>query len=559
MNPIWLLLIGMVVVIGGVLLLRLHVFLAMILGALVVALATPQNAIYQSSVRTNAIAIKSIADDGMTFVLATKKVMTPGTRLSLVPITHPDFGASTLEVVSSNETETTARVIKMGVQYAKGPAPSLTDVVLEPAQDAAARSASTQSMGARVAEGFAATARDIAILIAMASIIGEALLISGSAERIVVACRRGLGDKRAPLAFLTSGFILGIPLFTVFYLLIPLAKVMRARSGRDYLLYILAIVAGATMTHSLVPPAPGPLFVASALKVNLVAMIAAGTIVSAFAAMGGYGYALWANRRWDIPLRDTMGAAAASHETVRDAEAGPEAVAALPPLWVALLPILLPVVLIAAGEIAELVKPGPDASPLVTDVLLPVAKVVGEKNLALTISVLVALAVVAYRKWDSKAVRQTVGDALTHGGVIILITAAGGAFGFVLRQTDIAASVREMVPAAKLSLIPLAWLAATLVRTAQGSATVAMITAAGIVAPLAAAGGLGYHPVYLACAIGCGSKPVMWMNDSGFWIIGKVSGLTEVEMLKSATIMMAIMGVVGLGVTMLAAIVLPLM
>jgi GntP family gluconate:H+ symporter len=118
--------------------------------------------------------------------------------------------------------------------------------------------------------------------------------------------------------------------------------------------------------------------------------------------------------------------------------------------------------------------------------------------------------------------------------------------------------MKDFLPVTKLALLPLAFLITTAVRTAQGSATVAMITAVGIVAPVAAGGALGFHPVYLALAIGCGSKPGMWMNDAGFWIIGKISGLTESETLKTATILMSIMGVVGLGATMLAAWILPL-
>jgi len=128
----------------------------------------------------------------------------------------------------------------------------------------------------------------------------------------------------------------------------------------------------------------------------------------------------------------------------------------------------------------------------------------------------------------------------------------------VLRQTELAASLKDLVPAGRLALLALAWGVAVLIRTAQGSATVAIITTAGIVAPIAAQGGLGFHPVYLALAIGCGSKPVMWMNDSGFWIICTVSGFTEGETLKSATVMSAIMGVVGLGVVVLGAWLMPM-
>ena len=118
--------------------------------------------------------------------------------------------------------------------------------------------------------------------------------------------------------------------------------------------------------------------------------------------------------------------------------------------------------------------------------------------------------------------------------MIILITAAGGAFGGMLKQTGIGERIAELTPTANtLLVLPLAFGITTLVRTAQGSATVAMITAVGILAPLAAATDLGYNNVYVALAIGCGSKPIAWMNDSGFWVICKMSGMTEGETLKT--------------------------
>jgi H+/gluconate symporter-like permease len=157
--------------------------------------------------------------------------------------------------------------------------------------------------GERVAEGFGRTAAQIGLLIAMASIIGSALMESGGADRIVRSALRALGQRRAPVAFLGSGFVLSIPVFfdTVFYMLIPLAKAARIRSGGQYLLYVLAIVAGGTMTHSLVPPTPGPLFVANALGVSLALMIAGGCAVGGCAAAVGFAYARWVDARARIP------------------------------------------------------------------------------------------------------------------------------------------------------------------------------------------------------------------------------------------------------------------
>ncbi|MEM7316354.1 MAG: SLC13 family permease [Planctomycetota bacterium] len=136
------------------------------------------------------------------------------------------------------------------------------------AEPAAAQKMSEKPAGQRLAEGFGDTCRKIGILIAMASVIGTCLLESGAARRIVDWTRELVGERRTPLAFAASGFIVGIPVFfdTVFYLLMPLAKAMYRKEVKNYLLYVMSIVVGATMAHSLVPPTPGPLLVASEIK-----------------------------------------------------------------------------------------------------------------------------------------------------------------------------------------------------------------------------------------------------------------------------------------------------
>jgi GntP family gluconate:H+ symporter len=400
-------------------------------------------------------------------------------------------------------------------------------------------------IGVRLGHGFGDTAGKVGILVAMASVLGRTLMESGAAERIVVSTRRLLGDKRAPLAFLFSGFVLGNLVFaeTVFYLLIPLAKVMRARSGANYLLYVLCIVAGATMTHSLVPPTPGPSFAATEFGVSFARMIPTGMIIGAIAACAGYAYARWANRRWDIPLRAELSEAEALAETQMQR--------VLPPLWVALVPIILPVALIAAAAACDAMGTKTRAAWFI--------RAVGDKNVALSIAAGVGLLIVAMqRRLDRKAVLAAVGDALSGAGVIILIICAGGAFGKALSETHVADQLTNSLKNAQHALIPLAFFAAALIRTAQGSATVAMITAAGIIAPIAASMHLPFHPVYLAVAVGCGSKPFMWMNDSGFWIIGKMSGFTEAETLKTASMMMVVEASVGLGATMVGAWLVPM-
>jgi GntP family gluconate:H+ symporter len=343
-----------------------------------------------------------------------------------------------------------------------------------------------------------------------------------------------------------SSFTLGIPVFfdTVFYLLFPLGKALRRQTGKDYLLYILTIVAGATMAHSLVPPTPGPLTVAGFFgdEVSIGSMMLGGLIVGLFTVSTGIAYAYWANRRWEIPLRGEDAEQSGEGEDLDESN--------LPSLWFSLLPILLPVVLIA-GQTINLSLGGDSA----------LLKFLGDKNIALILSAGVAISLLVtspFRK-ERQNIREAVQEALASGGVIILVTAAGSGFGAVLKDTGIAKEIGQLFEGGgTLILIPVAYLVTALVRTAQGSATVAMITAGGIIAPLALDTDLGYSALYLALAIGCGSKPISWANDSGFWVIGRMSGMTPLETFKSVSIMMILMSLVGLAVVLIGATLLPL-
>ena len=476
MDPLWLMLIGMVVVVGGILVFRLHAFLALIFAAVIVSTLTPR---------------------------------------------------STLE------------------QYATGKGMAATE----------AQSFAQQSVGQRVAAGFGGTCAKIGILIAMASIIGKCLLESGAAERIIRSTLRVFGEKGAPLGFLTSGFVLAIPVFfdTVFYLMVPLAKSMGIRNKRNYGLYIMAIVAGAVMAHSLVPPTPGPLFVAEALGVNIGWMIMGGIVVGVFTSIVGYLYALCANRWWTIPVRDSGDISMAELSDL--AQKSEED---LPPLWLSLGPIVLPVLLISGKTILNSLVDTPPASSGLQFAYACMNQI-GDKNIALIVSGILALVLLAGQKrGEQAALAPAVQSALSTGGVIILITSAGGAFGGAFQQTGIGHRVGELAAAYQIGVLPLAFFVTALVRTAQGSATVAMMTAVAITAGLASDGQLGFHPVYLALVIGCGSKLVAWMNDSGFWVICKMSGMKESETLKTCSIMMAIMGLSGLLFVMLLARLFPL-
>lgn len=542
------LLAGMTVVVGGILAVRLHPFLALILGAWVVGTITPPAVVERHLLETVKLKGVELDPEGQAITVKPDAAVQVGTVLASY-IADPATGGlrewDQFRVIQRDDQ----RAVALCEESSPDPWPERLIVVTASGRKAAADGLK-KTIAERVATGFGNTCASIGILIALASIVGKCLLDSGGADRIVRSCLRLFGERSAPAAFLSSGFLLGIPVFfdTVFYLMIPLARALWLRTRKNYLLYVLAIVAGGTMTHSLVPPTPGPLAAAEALGVNLGTMILGGLIVGAVTASFGYLYAVFVDRRNDIPLRATPDITLEDLEQISER---PDS--ELPPLWLSLVPILLPVVLIGGDAVIGTLA-GVPAN------LKEAFHILGDKNVSLALAAFVSLGmVIRYTRTTLAALRSSVEAALASGGSVILITAGGGAFGYVLQQTGVSNLVQELPQSSPAVLLSLAFLLTTVIRTAQGSATVAMITAAGVLSGFAASGQLPFHPVYLALAIGCGSKPFAWMNDSGFWVICKMSGLTETEGLRFVSPMTAMMGVIGLGVTVTGAVLFPLM
>ncbi|MBA2243948.1 MAG: GntP family permease [Gemmatimonadetes bacterium] len=409
----------------------------------------------------------------------------------------------------------------------------------------------------RVAEAFGSTAGSIGIVIALAAIVGKAMLDSGAADRVVRMFLAWLGVERGPAALMASGFVLSVPVFfdTVFFLLLPLARSMYQRTGRHYLKYLMVVSAGAAITHTLVPPTPGPLVIAETLGVDLGLMMLVGLLVALPSAVVGFLFSGWLDRRMPVPLR-TEASGVPETEPVEDRQ--------LPGLLPSLLPILLPVLLISANTIVSTLARGEGDAPGAWSMAAPYASLVGNANLALLLSAAIALWVYyAQRKPTRTELARSVEEALMSAGVIILITAAGGAFGAMLRAAEIGPAIGGLFPARAgapgMILLALAFGVASLLKIAQGSSTVAMITASGMIAAMVAdPGTLRFHPVYLATAIASGSLVGSWMNDSGFWIYTKMGGLTEVEALRSWTPLLALLGLAGMGTTVILALVMPL-
>lgn len=534
----------------------------------------------------------------------------------------------------------------------------------------------------RVATAFGNTAGGIAIVIALAAVIGTCMLDSGAADRIVRAFVGSLGEKRAPLALMGSGYVLAIPVFfdTVFYLLVPLARSLHRRTGKEYLKYILAIAAGGAITHTLVPPTPGPLLMAQTLNVDLGLMIMVGMGVAFPAAVVGLVFADIASRIMQTPMRSLAGVP--DKEPLEDAQ--------LPSLAVAVLPVLLPVLLISGNTVlstlanmehAALVQPGDvqnwsslqdqlrgadamtavgrirERLPAETQALLAqptaltaedqatvvagvndmlqvkdlyldtaflgvkldpavssllkqdlarmplasrerlnrlllegavngggdatlrphvwdtplrdaanVSEVFGNANFALLLSTVIALWMLKTQRNLSKdELASVVETSLMSGGVIILITAGGGAFGAMLQQAQIGGAIEHLFgqslrgAGTGIAYLVMGFAISSVLKVAQGSSTVAMIVGSSmIMAMLGPDVSLGFHPVYLATAIGGGSLVGSWMNDSGFWIFAKMGGLTEVEALKSWSLMLICLGITSFAISVLLALVLPL-
>ncbi len=408
----------------------------------------------------------------------------------------------------------------------------------------------------RVGEAFGKVAGAIGIVIAMAAVIGKCLMDSGAAERIVRSLTGALGEKRTPLALMSSGYVLSVPVFfdTVFYLVVPVVRSLWKEKRKNYVLYLTAVVAGGAVTHSMVPPTPGPLFMANELGIDLGTMMIVGGLVGIPMSLAGLFVCRWLNEKMPLDMRPYPG---------EDMEP-PADDAHLPPLWASLAPVVLPVLLISSNTIASAIAKSSEESAAQLEGLLQVTGVLGNPSFALLLSAALSLVLVAKYRGDSlKQLAESVEHALMSGGLVILITAAGGAFGAMLREAGIQDAFASLLgdSSSTTGVVVLFWAfaIASLIKFAQGSGTVAMITTASMFAAMGFnADTLSIHPVYLACAIGSGSLVGDWMNNSGFWIFAKMGGLTPNETLRTWSVLTAALGATGIVVTTVLALILPM-
>jgi GntP family gluconate:H+ symporter len=411
---------------------------------------------------------------------------------------------------------------------------------------------------------FGMTAGKIGVVIALASVISMCLMESGAADKVVRRFLAFFGEKRGGTAIAVSSYILSIPIFfdTFFMLLLPLARAMRVRTGKDYLLYVMAICCGGTVTHSLMAPHPGPLAMAETLKVDLGITIMVGIVVGVIPTVASWFTVRWLNRRLDVPLRENAAAPLADLEKIVKK---PES--ELPSFFWSIVPVILPILLISLASFVDAAARKPDTfAGLIRlfggqdnfAVLGRWIEFIGNRNIALLIGAVIAMWVLMRQKGVTLAtIGDMIGPSFETAGVIILITSAGGAFGLMLKNAGVGDAIQAAVTGRNINLILLSWVVSAIIRIAQGSATVAMLTTAAMIQPLLGLE-LGYHPVYIFLAIGFGAMMLSWMNDSGFWVVGKLSGFTEKETLKTWTVVVSVNSVVGLIVSLLGSWILPL-
>jgi len=368
-----------------------------------------------------------------------------------------------------------------------------------------------------VNDGFGGTIGAIGIVILAGSIIGTFLEKSGGAFSLAERTIRLVGQKNVPLAMGLIGYIVSIPVFcdSGFVVLSPLAKAMSRRAGLPLAASAISLSLGLYATHTMVPPTPGPIAAAGILKADLGLVILWGLLVSLITFVVGWGFAMVATRRMPAGAKTADGP---SPEPVLD-EHRPSALKAI-------LPILLPIVLIVMKSITDLPE-----HPLGQGGVAKLAGFIGQPVVALLIGVFLAFLLPRRLTTEMLSTSGWTGEAVLAAATIIIITGSGGAFGKVLQNSGIADFITTNLGSSSGLSILLPFAVAAALKTAQGSSTVAIITTAGIMAPLLGSLHLD-SPTGRALAvvtIGAGSMVVSHVNDSYFWVVTGFSKMTVRE------------------------------
>lgn len=391
-----------------------------------------------------------------------------------------------------------------------------------------------------IQEGMANTMGYIAIVVGLGTMFGEMLRVTGGAERLAETLVNRFGKERSQWALALTGFIVAIPVFfdVGLIILIPLVYSLAQRTGRSLLYYAFPLAAGLAIAHSYIPPTPGPVAVASLIGADLGWVILFGAMAGIPAVIiGGIFFSKYIARQIHVEVPQYMILENQTQQTEDDFSR----VSKEPPSFGVIISIIaIPLVLILLNTIAGVVLP---EGSFARNALV----FLGHPFTALLIAALLAFYFLGIRHGYSRSQVQDIATrSLEPVGLIILVTGAGGVLGRVLVESGIGNALAELMAASNLPIIFLAFLISTAVRVSQGSATVSMVTAAGIMAPVIESGNFSAPMVGLiTIAIASGATVLSHVNDSGFWLVNRYLGMTEADTLKSWTVLETILGVVG--------------
>ncbi|MBN2413478.1 GntP family permease [candidate division KSB1 bacterium] len=381
---------------------------------------------------------------------------------------------------------------------------------------------------AKITEGFGGTLKSIGIVIALGTIIGTYLERSGGAKTLAATILKLVGEKRAPLAMNITGFIVSIPVFcdSGFVILSMLNKAISKKTGLSLAVLAVALATGLYTTHVFVPPTPGPLAAAAELGADIGLVLMLGLLVSIPTAAAGLLWALLYSKRFSIFPKEFS-----EPENNNTKEPG---------VGMSFAPLIVPIILITLGSIAAY-PTAPFGKGFIKAALL----FTGHPVTALLIGVFLAFGL---KQKDNKEDHFTwVGLGLKNAGVIILITGAGGAFGNILRATDIGDTMGNALTHWHIGIF-LPFIIAAVLKTAQGSSTVAIITTAALVSPLLVSMGLDAPAAkaLVVLAIGAGSMTVSHANDSYFWVVSQFSEMDTSTALRCHTMATLVQGITGI-------------
>ena len=404
---------------------------------------------------------------------------------------------------------------------------------------------------ATLTSGFGSTLASVALLVGFGVMIGRLLEVTGGAQVLADTLVGRFGAKRAPFALGIASLLFGFPIFfdAGFVVFLPIILSVARRFGGSTLTYALPSAGAFAIMHAFVPPHPGPVAAADLLGANVGLLVLVGVVVALPTwYVATYLFGQYAGRRHDIPLPASWGGSA-----MEDRTDGPAAPA--PRFGLVLTLLLLPLLLIFLNTGISAIATATDLDGEQTWVGW--LQVIGSTPVALLITVLVAMVVLGRGRYSAGEVEKLVNDSLGPICAVVLITGAGGMFGGVLRASGIGDALADSLDAIGLPVIVAAFLVSTLLRVAQGSATVALTTTAGLIAPTVAAADLSDLGVcFVVIAIACGATVLSHVNDSGFWLVGRFLGMDVPMTLRTWTVMETLIGVVGFAIVLVLSLVL---